>query len=83
MDTELKGNCISFFYLQYYNETHGPQSALVYDKSAAGNAIGNTLSPKEYHDVNARMQNRLEYLVHTCSNYGLDKPGNILSILPL
>lgn len=41
----------------------------------SGGAVGNTLSPKEFHEVDARMQNRLDYLTQTCSDYGLDKPG--------
>lgn len=70
-----------FVQLQYYNESR--QQSMIYESSvgidgAAGN--GNTLTPKEFHDVDTRMQNRLEYLAKTCSNYGLDKPGNYSTV---
>lgn len=66
-----------FVQFQYYNDSR--QQSMIYERSvgndgSAGN--GNTLTPKEFHDVDTRMQNRLEYLAKTCSNYGLDKPGN-------
>lgn len=50
---------------------------MVYERfdGVGGAASRSTLSPKEFHEVDERMQHRLEYLEKQCNVFGLDKPG--------
>lgn len=69
------------FSFQYLNDTR--HQSQLYDRRVGGadaSPLGNTLSPQEFSQVEVRMQNRLDYLAKTCSQYGLDKPGKTIFI---